>query len=238
MNLLILGLTQLLSYPQPVTSNQVDTYHGTAVLDPYRYLEDSEKQETKEWIQAEQTLSDDFLHNLPSRSKWKDLLEKIWNFERMTAPHKAGGRYFFLKNTGLQNQPVLYYRESLGDADKALLDLNLASPEGLLSLHFFAPSRNGKLLAYGVSESGSDWSEIFVRDVVTGVDLPDRLKWVKFSSVAWNPSHDGFYYCRYKEPTKGLELKAVNDNQILYFHKLGTHQSEDKIIYEREDTRR
>jgi len=235
MNLLVFGLIQALSYPQPIPVNQADTYHGITVSDPYRYLEDSDKQETKAWIEAEQALSDNFLQNLKSRTKWKGLLEKVWNFERVSAPQKVGGRYFFLKNTGLQNQPVLYYRESLRETDKTLLDLNLDSPKGLLSLQFFVPNRNGKLLAYGVSEAGSDWTEIFVRDVATCTNLSDRLKWVKFSSVAWSPSHDGFYYCRYKEPAIGLELQAIINNQIVYFHKLGTDQSEDTLIYERED---
>jgi prolyl oligopeptidase len=223
------------AYPPSPQHDQVDTYHGVAVPDPYRWLEDPQSAPSREWIAAQNTVTEGYLQTLAKRGEINDRLTKIWNYERYSTPFKRGGRYFYFKNDGLQNQSVLYTLPSLEAEPRVLLDPNTLSEDGTVSLSGMAVSENGAYLAYGLSSGGSDWVEWHVRDIETGEDTDDRLKWVKFSGAAWNHDHQGFFYSRYDEPDETTKLEAVNYFQKLYYHRLGTPQSEDVLIYDRPD---
>jgi len=222
------------NYPVARKSDQVDDYHGTKVADPYRWLEDLDSEETRNWVEAENKLSFGFLGAIPARSTIKDRLTKLWNYEKYGAPFKEGQRYFYTRNSGLQNQSVLYTVTALDGQPRVVIDPNTLSADGTVALSGTSVSDDGKLLAYSLSASGSDWQEWKVRDVETGKDLSDDLKWVKFSGVSWTPDAKGFFYSRYEEP-KGDSLKDTNYFQKLYYHKLGSTQSEDVLVYERPD---
>jgi len=224
-----------LSYPSARTTNQVDVYHGISVADPYRWLEDDNSAETKAWVEAQNKVTFDFLGGIPQRDAIKQRLTKLWNYERYSVPFTEGGRYFYSKNDGLQNQSVYYTMPALGREPKVLIDPNKLSTDGTVALSGLAPSDNGNLLAYGLSGSGSDWQEWKVRDIETGKDTDDQLKWVKFSSASWTKDNRGFYYSRYDEPTEAEKLTRVNYFQKLYYHRIGTPQSEDKLVYQRTD---
>jgi prolyl oligopeptidase len=230
------GQTSPLIYPQARRSDQVDDYHGTKVADPYRWLEDTDSLETHTWVEAENKLTFGYLEQLPHRQAIRDRLTKLWNYERFTVPGQHGGRYFFEHNNGLENQNVLLVAESLNAEPRVLLDPNALSSDGTVALAGTATSDDGKLMAYGLATSGSDWNEWHVRNVDTGKDLPDDLKWLKFSGASWTKDNQGFYYSRYAEPT-GAALRDANYFQKLYYHRLGTAQSEDKLIYERPDNK-
>ncbi len=225
-----------LVYPQARRSDQVDDYHGTKVADPYRWLEDTDSAETHSWVEAENKLTFGYLEQIPYRQAIRDRLTKLWNYERFTVPHQEGGRYFFQHNNGLQNQNVLLVAESLNAEPRVLLDPNTLSSDGTVALAGDAVSDDGKLMAYALAASGSDWNEWHIRDVDTGKDLPDDLKWVKFSGASWTKDNKGFYYSRYDEP-KGAALREANYFHKLYYHRLGTAQSDDKLIYERPDNK-
>jgi prolyl oligopeptidase len=242
-SLLILMLTSFsaaqtapLTYPQAHRGDQVDDYHGTKVADPYRWLEDTDSPETHVWVEAENKVTFGYLDQIPYRQAIRERLTKLWNFERYTVPHQEGGRYFFEHNDGLQNQNVLLVAESLNAEPRVLLDPNTLSADGTVALAGRDISDDGKLMAYGIATSGSDWTEWHVRDVDTGKDLADDLKWVKFSNASWSKDNKGFYYSRYDEP-KGAAMRDANYFQKLYYHRLGTAQSEDKLIYERPDNK-
>lgn len=222
-------------YPVTAKTNVVDHYHGTAVADPYRWLEDDNSPETKAWVEAQNKVTFAYLNAIPGRDRIKARLTKLWNFERYGVPFKEGGRYFYTRNDGLQNQSVLYTVEQLDAEPRVLLDPNKLSADGTVALSGLAISEDGNLLAYGTSASGSDWEEWHVRDVRTGSDLPDHLQWVKFSDASWKKDSSGFYYSRYDAPKPGDTLKGVNKFHKLYFHKLGTGQSADELVYERKD---
>jgi len=222
------------SYPVARKGDQVDDYHGVKVADPYRWLEDLDSDETRSWVDAENKLSFGFLEAIPARAAIKERITKLWNYEKYGVPFKEGNRYFYSRNSGLQNQSVLYTVTSLDGQPKLVLDPNTLSSDGTVALSGMQVSNGGKLLAYSLSASGSDWQEWKVRDVETGQDLSDDLKWVKFSGVSWTRDNSGFYYSRYDEP-KSDSLKATNYFQKVYFHKLGTPQSEDVLVYERPD---
>jgi prolyl oligopeptidase len=224
-----------ITYPAARRADHVDTYHGTAVQDPYRWLEEIDSPETKAWVQAENKATFSYLEKLESRAAIKERLTALWNYERYGVPYKEGGRYFFTRNDGLQNQAVLYTVPSLEEAPRVLLDPNTLSKDGTVALAGTAVSEDGKYLAYGVAEAGSDWNTWKVRSVSTATDLPDILRWVKFSGASWTKGGKGFFYSRYAEPVPGAELKNVNLDQKIYFHKLGTPQSEDALVYERKD---
>ena len=216
-------------------SNQVDNYHGTLVADPYRWLEDPDSEETKAWIEAENQITFDYLSEIPAREKIKQRLTKLWDYEKYGIPFKEGERYFYFKNDGLQNQSVLYTLKTLDAEPQVLLDPNKLSEDGTVALSGLSISEDGKLLAYGLSTSGSDWQEWKVRDVETGEDLQDHLKWIKFSGASWTHDNQGFFYSRYDEPNEKTKLEDVNYYQKLYYHRLGTPQSEDVLIYHRPD---
>jgi prolyl oligopeptidase len=224
-----------LAYPKAPTSNQVDDYHGTSVADPYRPLEDPDAPATRTWIAEENKLTRAYLDANPERHAIEKRLKELWNYERYSSPSRHGGRYFFTKNEGLQNQSVLYVLDRLDGAPRVLLDPNTLSKDGTTALSGYTVSQDGKLLAYGTSAAGSDWNEWKVRDVDTGIDRPDRLEWVKFSGASWAPDGSGFYYSRYDAPAKGQELQAVVKNQKVFFHRLGSPQAQDALVYARPD---
>jgi prolyl oligopeptidase len=231
----ILSCPAKIIYPVTRTTNQVDVYHGVAVADPYRWLEDDNAAETKAWVAAQNRVTFDYLKKIPARKAIRERLNQLWNYERYGVPFKEGGRYFFSRNDGLQNQSVLYTLPTLDAAPRVLLDPNQLSTNGTVSLAHLAVSRDGNFLAYGLSTAGSDWNEWKVRDVRTGRDTDDLLKWVKHSGASWLADSSGFFYSRYDEPVAATKMTAANYFQKLYFHRLGTPQSADKLIYRRDD---
>ena len=222
------------NYPPTRKSDQVDDYHGIKVADPYRWLEELDSEETKAWVEAENKLSFDYLAAIPARNTLKDRITKLWNYEKYGVPFKEGNRYFYFRNSGLQNQSVLYTVTGLDAPPKMILDPNTLSSDGTVAVSGTQVSPDGKLLAYSISASGSDWQEWKVRDVETGQDLSDDLKWVKFSGASWTNDGKGFFYNRYDEP-KGDALKGTNYFQKVYFHRIGAAQAEDTLVYERPD---
>ncbi|MEH2369500.1 prolyl oligopeptidase family serine peptidase [Nostoc sp.] len=224
-----------LTYPTSDKSNQADNYHGTLVADPYRWLEDPDSEETRTWIEAQNQVTFAYLSEIPAREKIKQRLTKLWDYEKYGIPFKEGDRYFYFKNDGLQNQSVFYTLKTLDDQPQVLLDPNKLSEDGTVALSGLSISEDGKLLAYGLSSSGSDWQEWKVRNVETGEDLQDHLKWIKFSGASWTHDNQGFFYSRYDEPNEKTRLEDVNYYQKLYYHQLGKPQSEDILIYHRPD---
>lgn len=226
---------QPLNYPPTRKSDQVDEYHGITVSDPYRWLEDPDSEETQSWVAAQNNITFDYLNQIPQREQIKERITQLWNYEKYGTPFKEGNRYFYFKNDGLQNQSVLYTLTSLDGEPQVLIDPNTLSEDGTVALSGLAISHDGNLMAYGLSASGSDWLEWKVRDVVTGEDLSDLIKWVKFSGASWTHDGQGFFYSRYDEPNPGTQLEDINYYQKLYYHKLGTSQADDILIYHRPD---
>jgi prolyl oligopeptidase len=224
-----------MTYPKTRQGEQVDEYHGVKIADPYRWLEDDNSAETAAWVEAQNKVTFGFLEAIPQRAAIKERMTKLWNHERFGLPQERGGRYFYTRNSGLQNQRVLYVAAALEAAPRVLLDVNLLAADGTVGLSSFELSDDGKLLAYSLSRAGSDWLEWRVRDVATGEDRPDLVEWAKFSGASWAKDGSGFYYSRYDAPAAGEERKGVNEFHQLYFHRLGTPQSEDALIYERRD---
>ncbi len=233
-NLLVPAQTRL-DYPKARKSDQVDIYHGIRVLDPYRWMEDTTSAETREWIAAENKLTDSYLATIPERAKIKARLTELWNYERYSAPAKIGNKYIYSKNDGLQNQSVLYIADSLSDPGRVFFDPNKLSADGTAALSGSAFTDDGKLWAYGIARSGSDRTEWRIMNVETGEHLPDTLRPNRQGGVSWLPDNSGFFYSRFPDAAAGEELKGASKFQKLYFHKLGTPQSEDKLIYERPD---
>jgi prolyl oligopeptidase len=220
-----------LSYPDTRKVEQKDTYHGTVIADPYRWLEDADSAETKAWVDAQNKVTQSVLGQIPEREAIKARLTKLWNYERYSVPYKEGGRYFYSRNDGLQNQAVLYTMKSLSDEARVLIDPNTLAADGTVALASMSVSPDGKYLAYGTAASGSDWNEWKVRDIETGKDLDDHLKWVKFSGASWTPDGKGFFYSRYPEPKAEAALAGVNHFHTLYYHAVGTPQSDDQMIF-------
>ncbi|MBU0641565.1 MAG: prolyl oligopeptidase family serine peptidase [Planctomycetes bacterium] len=221
-------------YPQAKKVDVVDDCHGTKVADPYRWMENLDSPEIKAWIEAENKITFGYLEAIPQREQIRKRLTRLWDYEKYGTPARHGGRYFFSKNDGLQNQSVLYVAESLDATPRVLLDPNKLSEDGTVALAGGAISDDGKLFAYGLADAGSDWVEYRVRDIDTGKDLPDHIKWIKFSGVSWTKDGSGFYYSRFDEPQDG-KLESVNYYNKLYFHRLGTDQAGDKLVYHRPD---
>jgi prolyl oligopeptidase len=229
------SLAGTISYPDTRKADVIDVYHGVKVGDPYRWLEDDNSPETTAWVEVQNKITFGFLGSISKRPAIRERLTDLWNYERFGAPRKEGGRYFYSHNTGLQNQAVLLVSESLKAEPRPLLDPNTLSPDGTVSLSGWSVSEDGKLLAYSLSRSGADWLEWHVRDIDSGKNRDDLLKWSKFSGASWTKDGKGFYYSRFDEPKSGEERKGVVEYQKLYFHKLGTPQGEDQLIYERRD---
>ena len=231
----VFGGDKPFAYPNARKGDVVDDYHGTKVPDPYRWLEDPDSSESRAWIEAENKLTYGYLEQIPQREAIKKRLTELWNYEKYGIPYQRGGRYFYDKNDGLQNQSVLYTVESLDGVPRVLLDPNALSADGTVALSGRAVSDDGKLIAYGLATAGSDWQEWKVRDIESGKDLEDHIKWVKFSGASWTTDGKGFYYSRYDEPKAGEELQDTNYFQKLYYHAIGTPQSKDTLVYERKD---
>jgi prolyl oligopeptidase len=241
LTLLVAGLlaaptaAQEITYPETKKVEVVDDYHGTEVPDPYRWLEDLDSEETRAWIEAQNAVTFDYLDGIGVQAPIRERLTELWDYSKYSAPFKEGGRYFFYKNEGLQDQPVVYVQEALDAAPRVLIDPNTLSEDGTVALSGLYVSDDGERAVYSLSESGSDWRTFKVRDVATGEDLDDTLEWIKFSGAAWGPDGEGFYYSRYDAPEEGEELEQVNKAQKLYYHRLGTPQGEDRLVYERPD---
>lgn len=236
-----LANAQEMTYPPTKKQDVTDEYFGRKVADPYRWLENVESDETEAWVTAQNEVTQTYLEQLPSRAPMREKLEQLWNYERTGLPVHRGDRFFFTHNDGLQNQSVLYTVADTTEPQdfdaqrKVLIDPNKLSEDGTMALGSWNPSDDGRLLAYSVADGGSDWRTWRVRDVATGQDTSDVIEWSKFSGIAWTPSNDGFYYARYAEPKDGEELTGTNENQQLFLHRLGEPQSEDKLIFSRDD---
>ncbi|MFL5386595.1 MAG: prolyl oligopeptidase family serine peptidase [Longimicrobiaceae bacterium] len=225
---------QRLQYPQARTVEQFDDYHGTRVADPYRWLEDTESPDTRAWIEAQNRVTEQYLAAIPQRDAIRRRLTELWNFPRWSSPTRRGARYFYFRNTGLQNQSVMYVASSPRGEARVLLDPNTLRADGTEALSSTAISDDGSMLAYGVASGGSDWQEFRIREVATGRDLPDRLRWIKFSGMTWTKDGKGFFYSRYAEPA-GNALTAAVRNHKVYYHRAGTAQEQDMLVYERPD---
>jgi prolyl oligopeptidase len=226
-----------LTYPSTKRVDHVDEYHGVQVPDPYRWLEKDvrESREVADWVAAENKVTEAYLSAIPERESIKKRLTELWNYEKYSAPFKAGGRYFFTKNDGLQNQSVLYTQDRLDAKPRVLLDPNKWSKDGTISIAGMSVSDDGRYLAYGKSESGSDWVTWYILDVATAKTLPDQLKWTKFTSADWTPDSRGFFYSRYAPPKKGETYQGLVFNPKLSYHRVGTAQADDIIVYRRPD---
>lgn len=220
-----------LNYPDAKRENVVDTLHGVAIADPYRWLENPDDSATVAWVTAENTITRAYLDSIPDRAKIQSRLTDLWNYPKYSAPAKKGNTYFFSKNDGLQNQAVLYWQDGPEGEPKVLIDPNTLSADGTVALTLTTVSEDGSLLAYGLSGSGSDRQDVKIRKVKEGTDLNETIKWCKFTSIAWLPDGSGFYYNRFPEPGT---VKKEDENHFnkVYFHKIGTQQSQDKLIYE------
>ena len=221
-------------YPPATKGTVVDNYFGTKVADPYRWMEELDSPDVKSWVEAENAVTFKYLDTLPARDELRKRITELWNYPKVSTPSFEGGRWFYSRNSGLQRQSVVYWRESLGGgADNVAIDPNEFSPDGSIALSGFVPSPDGKHFAYGQSEGGSDWSTYRVRTLPDGKPLTDEIRWVKFSGLSWTKDGKGFFYGRYPEPAAGKALQqAVRDKKI-YYHVLGTPQSADRLVYER-----
>jgi len=221
-------------YPKTQTIDQSDEYFGTKVADPYRWLEDDVRQssQVKEWVAAQNAVTFAYLDSLPEREPIKRELTKLWNYERFSAPTRRGDVYIYSRNDGLQNQSVVFVTDDFNKPGRVLIDPNTWSADGTVALTGTAFTDDAKYMAYGIAKAGSDWNEWRIRDVATGEDLPDVLRWVKFSGASWLKDGSGFYYSRFDEPKSGQEFQALNHFQKVYFHKVGTDQSEDTLVFQ------
>ncbi|MBP6825944.1 MAG: S9 family peptidase, partial [Saprospiraceae bacterium] len=218
------------TYPATKKDTTVsDNYFGTKVNDPYRWLEDDQSAETKDWVQKQNIVTNGYLGQISYRDKIRKRLEQIWNYEKFGSPFKEGGKYYFFKNDGLQNQNVLYAQETLNSEPKMLLDPNTFSADGTTSLQELDFSKDGRYLAYSISKGGSDWRTILVKDLQTNQLLPDQIEWAKFTAIAWQG--EGFYYTQFPQPAEGAALTAANKFGAVYYHKLGTPQTDDQLVY-------
>jgi len=220
-----------IKYPETRTESLVENLHGHNVPDPYRWMEDLDSDEIRHWIEAQNKVTFGFLNQSTMREKIMQRMTELWNYEKYSPPYKRAERYFFSFNNGLQNQNVLYWMKNLDDEPQLLIDPNQLSEDGTVALSGAAVSRDGRFLAYGISDAGSDWQTWHVRCVDDGKDLADKISWVKFSGASWDAENEGFYYSRYDTP-EGAALKQANYFHKLYYHKLGTDQSQDRLVYE------
>ena len=220
-------------YPTAPTNDTVEDYNGVKVADPYRPLENPDAPESQKWIEAENKITFDFLKTIPEREGIKKRLTEVWDYERFGVPFKEKKSYFFSKNTGLQNQNVLYTAANFIEQPKILLDPNTLAKDGTIALSGVDVTDDAKLLAYGLATAGSDWQQWKVRDVETGKDRTDLVDWVKFSGASWKKDGSGFFYSRYDKPDEKNKLRTAVYNHKLFFHQIGTPQAQDKLIYER-----
>lgn len=223
--------------PAARRQNLTEQLHGVPVSDPYRWMEDVDSPETRTWVQAEVAFTNQYLAKLPGREQIRKRLEELTDFPTsQPTVVKRGGKLFYQRKQGYQNQPVLFVQDP-GGQPRELLNPNLLSKEGTAALATWRVSTDGRLLAYGIARAGSDWEDWRVRDVATGKDMADSLEWIKFSDPEWSAAGDGFYYSRYPKPENGNVLTSANYDNKVYYHRIGTKQSEDQLIYERPDQR-
>lgn len=222
-----------LTYPESKMVSQKDDYHGTEIKDPYRWLEIDTASEVEAWVKAQNKVTNSFLDNIPYRDKIKDRYEELFNYPKLSSPFRAGDYYFFYKNDGLQNQSVIYYQKGLDGEPAIFIDPNALSEDGTVSIGLMGFSEDFKYVAISRQEAGSDWQKIFVMEIATKKELEDEVNWVKFSGASW--WNDGFFYSRYPEPGEGSEFSGNFQNHSVWYHKIGTPQSEDKIIFEDKD---
>ena len=222
-----------IDYPSSRSDEVVDEYHGTMVPDPYRWLENPDSEESRGWISAQNELTFGWLGEIEERETIRTRIEALWNYERFSSPSLQAGHYYYFRNDGLQNQSVLYVTDSLDSDGEVLLDPNTFSEDGTVSMAGWYPSEDGRYLAFGKSDGGSDWRSLHVLDTESGELLEEELKWVKFSSANWNGDGTGFYYSRYPEPD--AKLQEMNKMHQVYFHTVGTPQSEDQLMYTNPD---
>ncbi|TXC67754.1 S9 family peptidase [Sphingorhabdus soli] len=222
-----------LTYPATRRGDVVETQFGVAVADPYRWLENDvrEDSEVAQWVAAQNAVTDAYLAKLPGRDAFKARMTQLYDYERIGTPTKKGGRYFYSRNDGLQNQSVLYVRDSLDGPGRVLIDPNGWSADGATALAEWSPSEDGTKLLYSVQDGGTDWRSVKVLDVATGKPMSDEVKWVKFSALDWAKDGSGFYYSRFPEPKAEGTFQSLNTNQAIYFHRLGTPQSADVKLY-------
>ncbi len=221
------------SYPASKTIEHVDEYHGVKIADPYRWLEDLDSADTKAWVEAQNTFTNAALAKMPEVGRVRQRLTELWNYPRFGMPSREAGWVFFTKNDGLQNQSPLYVQEGFDGAPRVLIDANTLSADGTVAVTSIAPSPDGKWLGYGLATGGSDWNEFKLREIATGRDAPDHIRWIKFSGMSWTHDSHGFFYGRYPAP-------AADDNKVfskiehrkLYYHRVGTTQADDKLVYE------
>lgn len=222
-------------YPESRRGDAGDDYHGTRIADPYRWLEDSSSAETKAWIAAQNALTFGTLEKIPQREPIRKRLTQLWDYPRVSLPLREAGQLFYRRNSGLQKQAPLYVRSSLAGEPRLLLDPNTLSADGSISLADWSPSPDGRYLAYALSEGGADWAEVRLRELATGQDLPDLVRWFRFSTISWTKDGGGFFYARFPEPPEGEALSAeLHDHQVFY-HRVGTPQAQDRLIYWRKD---
>ena len=226
---------QVMKYPETRKGDVVDDYHGTKIADPYRWLEDLGSADTKAWIEAQNKVSFSVLEKAPLRESFKKRLTELWDYPRVSLPLREAGQLFYRKNSGLQKQAPLYVRASPSAEPKPLLDPNTLSADGSISLADWSPSPDGRYLAYGLSEGGADWAEVHVREIATGKDLPDLVRWFRFSNISWTKDGKGFFYARFPEPPKGKALEAELKDHQVWYHRVGTTQDQDRLIYWRKE---
>ena len=218
-----------MSYPVSNKTDSSDNYFGTVVTDPYRWMENDRSPEVAQWVKDQNTFTTSFLHKIPFREAVKNRITELANYPKYGPPIHAGDYYIYAKNTGLQNQSIYYYQKGLTGAEQVFLDPNKLSQDGTAAVSLLGVSKDKKYLAYAINQSGSDWQTIHVIEIATAHQLDDNLEWVKFSGAAWQG--DGFYYSRYQHPDDGKELSGKNEGHEVWFHKLGTKQIEDKMIF-------
>jgi prolyl oligopeptidase len=222
-----------IAYPETKRVDVTEEHFGQTVSDPYRWLENDVRndEEVAAWIESQNKVTNDYLNTLPGRDIFKDRLKQLYNYERFSILVKKGGRYFYLHNSGLQNHPVLYVRDSVDDAGRILIDPNTWTGDGAIALAEWSASDDGKRVAYAVQDGGTDWRTIRVLDVNTGKVLDDEVKWARFTNTAWTKDGTGFFYARYPEPKQGSESQANVANHAVYFHAIDTPQAQDRLVY-------
>lgn len=222
-----------LSYPATRRGDVVEDHFGVKIADPYRWLENDVRTdgEVRSWVESENKITNAFLSTLPGRKALEQRITELYNYERFAVPEKKGGRYFYTHNTGLQNQSILFVRDRVNGEGRVLIDPNPWSKDGATALAEWEPNEQGTRLLYAIQDGGTDWRTLKVRDVKTGKDLPDEIKWVKFSGLSWSKDGSGFYYSRFPAPKAGATYQSLNENQQVYFHKLGTKQSADRLMF-------
>ncbi|MGB0840467.1 MAG: S9 family peptidase, partial [Chitinophagales bacterium] len=219
-----------MKYPATRQIKQIDDYHGTPINDPYRWLEDDTASEVKQWVTAQNEVTQSYLNQIPYREQIKARYTTLFNYLKLNVSQKVGEYYIFYKNEGLQNQSTIYIKEGLQGEESILIDPNTLSEDGTVTINILEASLDNRYVTYAKAEAGSDWQEIYILDLHTRQTLPDCLKWIKFTDISW--TENGFYYSRYPAPEQGKEFSNANKHHTVHFHELGTAQSDDQLVYE------